>query len=281
MSIAGGRRRIWWGEFPASGFADFDRKATIALLPIAAIEQHGPHLPVCTDEAIMQGMLAAVARLLPDMIDLRILPIQSVGKSDEHLFAPGTLSLPATALIENWTALGALVAGTGLRKLVIVNAHGGNDEVMGIVARNLRVRHGMLVAKTSWLSFGQPAGTYSEMELRDGIHGGDIETSLMLHFRPDLVDMSRAGNFESSNAKAARDYRHLRAVGRNAFAWAANDLNPSGSVGNASAATAGKGAATADWQARGLIELLIDMWAADIDAMLATNSPLTAHPGTE
>jgi creatinine amidohydrolase len=262
-------RRLWWGERPSADFADIDEHSTIAVLPIAAIEQHGPHLPLCTDEAIMKGMIVTVASLLPAEIDLRVLPIQSIGKSDEHLFAPGTLSLSAVSLIENWVALGALVAKVGIRKLVIVNAHGGNEEVMGIVARELRVRHGLLVAKTSWLRFGHPEGLYSDLELRDGIHGGDIETSLMLHFRPDLVDMTLAANFPSVNAIAEDDYTHLRAVGRHAFAWIAKDLHASGAVGNAAAATAAKGEASANWQAQSFVELLRDMHAANIDTLLA------------
>ncbi|WP_244534634.1 creatininase family protein [Hyphomicrobium sp. CS1GBMeth3] len=263
-------RRLWWGEMSSADFSSIDRRSTIAVLPIAAIEQHGAHLPLCTDEAIMKGMIETVACMLPPDIDLRVLPIQAIGKSDEHLFAPGTLSLSAIALIENWVALGAQVAQVGIRKLVIVNAHGGNDEVMGIVARELRVRHGLLAAKTSWLRFGHPEGLYSDLELRDGIHGGDVETSLMLHFRPDLVNMALAGDFPSVNAAAEDDYTHLRAVGRHAFAWIAKDLHPSGVVGNAAAATAAKGEASANWQAQSFVELLRDMRSADIDTLLAT-----------
>lgn len=263
------KRRLWWGDRPSADFGRIHPDSTIAMLPIAAIEQHGPHLPLCTDEAIMKGMIATVAELLPADFDLRVLPIQAIGKSDEHLFAPGTLSLSATSLIENWVALGALVAKVGIRKLIIVNSHGGNEEVMGIVARELRVRHRLLVAKTSWMRFGYPEGLYSDLELRDGIHGGDIETSLMLHFRPDLVDMTRAADFPSVNAVTESDCTHLRAVGRHAFAWIAKDLNASGAVGNAAAATAAKGEASANWQAQGFVELLHDMRAADVDALLA------------
>lgn len=269
MNRLGIKRRLWWGDFPASAFEDIDPAVTIAVLPVSATEQHGPHLPLCTDEAIMEGMLEAVARTLPNEIDLRILPIQAIGKSDEHLFAKGTLSLSVANLIENWVALGALVAKTGIRKLVIVNSHGGNEEVMGIVARTLRVRCGLLVVKTSWLRFGHPPGLYSDLELRDGIHGGDIETSLMLHFRPDLVDMELAADFPSANAIAKEKFTHLGAVGTHAFAWIASDLHPSGAAGNAAAATAEKGKASAMWEAEGFIELLRDVRAADIATLLA------------
>ena len=139
--------------------------------------------------------------VLPDDLDIRILPVQAVGKSNEHLHAPGTLTLPAATLIEAWTELGASVARAGVRKIVFVNSHGGNEEIMGIVTRELRVRHKMLAVKTSWQRFGRPAGMYSELEDRHGIHGGDVETSLMLHFRPDLVDMGKAENFVSNVAQ--------------------------------------------------------------------------------
>jgi creatinine amidohydrolase len=252
-------RRAWWGDYPTTQFAGIDPEATIAVLPIAAIEQHGPHLPVSTDTTIMKGMLDEVIALLPADLDVRILPIQSVGKSNEHLHAPGTLTLPAATLIETWTELGASVGRAGLRKIVFVNSHGGNEEIMGIVTRELRVSHGMLAVKTSWQRFGRPAGMYTELEDRHGIHGGDVETSLMLHFRPDLVDMSKAENFVSAVARAEQDFALLRHTDTHAFAWIASDLNPHGVVGNASIATAEKGRLTARFQAEGFVTLLRDV----------------------
>ena len=120
-------RRVWWGDYRTTEYADIDPEATIAVLPIAAVEQHGPHLPVSTDTSIMQGMLGEVIAILPDDLDIRILPIQSVGKSNEHLHAPGTLTLPATTLVDAWTELGLSIARAGVRKLVFVNSHGGNE----------------------------------------------------------------------------------------------------------------------------------------------------------
>ena len=185
--------------------------------------------------------------------------MQSVGKSNEHIRSPGTLTLPATVLIEAWTELGTSVARAGVRKLVIVNSHGGNEEIMGIVARELRVRHDMLVAKTSWSRFGRPAGLYSEAEDRYGIHGGDFETSMMLHFRPDLVDMASAQDFRSRVEDAEQSFGLLKHTGTHAFAWLSPDLNAAGVVGEASRATAEKGRATASHQADGFVALLQDM----------------------
>ena len=153
-------RRLRWGEYRAPEFAAVDPDATIAILPIAATEQHGPHLPVGTDALIMEGMLMTAASMLPESLDMRSLPIQAIGKSNEHLYAPGTLTLPAHVAIEAWTELGLSVSRAGVRKLVIVNSHGGNEEIMGIVARELRVRADMLVVKTSWSRFGHPTACF-------------------------------------------------------------------------------------------------------------------------
>jgi len=259
------KRRIWWEDFSTRDFDTIDPQNTIAMLPIAATEQHGPHLPLCTDTALTKGMIDTVAKDLPADVDLRVLPIQRIGKSDEHLFARGTLSYDAHALIDTWMALGHAVARTGIRKLIIMNSHGGNEEIMGIVARGLRVQHGLFVAKTSWLRFGHPAGLYDSHELKHGIHGGDIETSLMLHFRPDLVDMKQAENFVSQNAKIAHSNTYLNATGPHGFGWIAADLNPSGAIGNAAIASADKGAASANWAAKGFYSLLQDMQQTNPD----------------
>ncbi|TJW85743.1 MAG: creatininase family protein, partial [Mesorhizobium sp.] len=172
-------------------------------------------------------------------------------------------------LIEAWTELGLSIARAGLRKLIVVNSHGGNEEIMGIMTRELRVRAKMLAVKTSWQRFGRPAGMYTELEDRHGIHGGDVETSLMLHFRPDLVDMAKADNFVSNVARAEKEFALLRHTGTHAFAWLATDLNPNGVVGDASLATAEKGRLTANHQADGFISLLKDVRKAKLADWLA------------
>jgi creatinine amidohydrolase len=250
------KRRLRWGDYRATEYGVIDLDATIAILPIAATEQHGPHLPVGTDALIAEGMLTTVAAMLPENLDVRALPIQAVGKSNEHLYAAGTLTLPAHVAIEAWTELGLSVSRAGIRKLVIVNSHGGNEEMMGIVARELRVRADMFVAKTSWSRFGHPDGMFSELERRHGIHGGEVETSLMLHFRPDLVDMTAAENFRSLAAETDAKFKLLAPTGTHAFAWIARDLNANGVVGDASVATPEKGRTVAEHQARGFVALL-------------------------
>ncbi len=244
-------RRLDWAAFRAPEFAGIDPMTTIAVLPTAAIEQHGPHLPVGVDMMIAEGMLDELRVQCPDDLDIRILPVQAVGKSNEHLFAAGTLTLSAETALRAWVEIGLSVARAGVRKIVIVNSHGGNLDLVSILSRELRVQAGMLAVKCQWSSFGQPEGMYPPRELAYGIHGGDVETSLMLHFHPDLVDMQAAADFASAAETAT-----IPPVGPVSLGWIASDLNPAGTVGNAAAGTAEKGRATAAHQAQGLIGVL-------------------------
>lgn len=232
---------------------------TIAILPLASTEQHGPHLPIATDTAIGNGMLEELRTQLPDHLDVLVLPTQEIGKANEHKYGLGTLSLSAELLIQAWTAIGEKVAEAGVRKIVMVNSHGGNVDVMNIVARELRVRYDMVAVTTQWGRFGTPDGLYDEREKVFGIHGGDMETSLMLHFRPELVHMDKAQDFVSIAESMVNDYKHIRPAGVHGLAWIARDLNPEGTVGDASKASAEKGVATARHQVAGFVELLEDV----------------------
>ena len=247
--------RDWMG-LRATEFATLDPMATMAVLPLAAVEQHGPHLPVGTDTLIGEGMLAVVAGLCPPVLDLLLLPVQAVGKSNEHLWAKGTLTLSAEAALAAWVEIGLSVARAGLRKIIIVNSHGGNADLMSILARELRVRAGMLAVRASWSAMGVPEGMYSERERMFGIHGGDYETSVMLHFRPDLVDMTAAQDFRSSAEGAA-----IPPTGPIGYGWIASDLNPAGVAGDAHLATADKGRLTVAHQAHGFLRLAAEVRA--------------------
>ena len=244
-------RKLDWIERRSSEFDTIDAETAIAILPTAAVEQHGPHLPVGTDTMIMQGMLDRFRRMCPDDIDPYILPVQTVGKSNEHLWAKGTLTLSATEALAAWTAIGLSVARAGFRKIVIINSHGGNLDLISILSRELRVQAGMLAVKCQWGSFGYPNHMYTEQELTYGIHGGDVETSLMLAFDPTCVDMSKAENFIS-----AAQTSPISPIGPISRGWIASDLNSKGTVGDASLGTAIKGEETALHQVSGFIQLL-------------------------
>jgi creatinine amidohydrolase len=252
-------RTFFWGELRAKDFPGLDPETTIAILPVAAIEQHGPHLPVMTDMAIADGMIELLKDRLPHDISVLVLPVQSIGKSNEHLLSSGTLSLSAETLLRVLVETGEGVHRAGLRKLVLANSHGGNATVLATAARELRVRLGMLVVATHWRWFGLPDGLYDKLEARHGIHAGDIETSLMLSFRRELVHMDEAKEFVSSAIAMEHEFTHLSPAGTHAFGWIAQDLNPDGAVGDARRATPEKGHATAVHQADGFIALLRDI----------------------
>lgn len=248
-------RKIWWTDFSAPDFKNLDPMKTIAVFPVAAVEQHGPHLPVGTDTIINQGHLDLLVQRAPADLDIRILPIQAIGKSNEHIWQVGTVSGTATNLIDHWTQIGLEVARAGIRKIVFVNSHGGNVSMLDIIARELRVRAKMLAVKTGWSHFW-PKDIYSDIENRHGIHGGDSETSLLLHFRPELVDMTKAEDFPSVAERDEQAYKYLRPTGMLSYAWIASDINPHGTAGEASKATADKGRATVDEAVTRFIEML-------------------------
>ena len=244
-------------DWPAISRADAAR--WIAVLPLAATEQHGPHLPLETDVMIGQAYLARVRELLPSAIPATFLPIQPVGVSTEHIHYPGTLTLPTDVALRSWMALGESVARTGIRKLVMVTSHGGNSAAMGLVAQDLRARHGLLAVTTSWSRFGAPEGLFSAEELRHGIHGGAVETSIMLARYPQHVRSEAIANFRPSSIAMERQYRWLSAHRPVPFAWQAQDLHPSGAAGDATLASAEKGERLLDHGARAFCELLGDV----------------------
>jgi creatinine amidohydrolase len=249
-------------DFRAADVADW-----IAILPIAAIEQHGPHLPVATDRLINEGYLARMLEILPATIPATVLPAQAIGKSNEHISSPGTLTLSWETLTKAWIEIGESVARAGIRKLVMINSHGGNVPIHDIVARELRVKCEMLVVATSWSRLGAPDGLYGDFDKRFGIHGGEMETSVMLALHPNLVRMDKAECFHSAQETFEQEFKHLRAHGQIQFGWKAQDLNLKGAVGDATLATADKGNAHLDHGARRFIELLEDVQKFDLNRL--------------
>jgi len=241
----------------------------IAVLPLAATEQHGPHLPLATDVMIGQAYLARVRELLPGNIPATFLPIQPVGISTEHIDFPGTLTLSNEAALKEWMALGTSVARAGVKKLVIVTSHGGNSAAMTLVAQDLRAYHGLLTVTTSWSRFGVPRGLFPAEEIRHGVHGGAVETSIMLARYKEHVRLDAIADFRSAGIAMEKDYRWLSAHRPAPFAWQAQDLHPSGAAGNATLASVEKGERLLDHGARAFIELLEDVDKFDVKALSA------------
>lgn len=260
----------YWADLTALEFAQMQTSGeaarTIAVLPVAATEQHGPHLPLSVDTVLVDGILkAALPRLATDL-NVLVLPTQAVGLSPEHARFPGTLTLKTETILRLWTDIGESVAAAGIGKLLIFNTHGGNVSLMDLVARDLRARFDMLVYSVSWFNLpltdtqGQDVNAlFSLEEHRFGIHAGDIETSMMLALAPERVDMTQAQHFASAAQTRAQQFSILGNGKSAKLGWQMQDYNPAGAVGNAAAATADKGHALLDAAGRALAQLLGEM----------------------
>ncbi|MEZ5650433.1 MAG: creatininase family protein [Burkholderiaceae bacterium] len=246
------RRHAYWQRLGRDDIAALDAQTTVALLPVSATEQHGPHLPLGTDALISAGVIEAMCAHLRAPAQVVVLPALEVGDSLEHTTHAGTLSIDADTLLALWLDIGASVARAGLRKLVIFNTHGGQKPHVDMVAVRLRARHGMLVVRANGGALGKPEGLFDPAEREFGLHGGDVETSLMLHLHPDLVHRDRAAAFESTGEAMARVGGPLGIEKPVGIGWMAEDLNPQGVCGDASAASADKGATLLDHMARTL-----------------------------
>jgi creatinine amidohydrolase len=253
-----------WSEMTWADFSAADTSRWIAVLPLAATEQHGPHLPLGVDSFIADAYLARARGLIPPDLPVTFLPVQRIGQSDEHVAFPGTLTLSAATVIRAWTEIGESVARAGVKKLVLITSHGGNVSAMEIVARDLRVRLGMLVVTVGWHRFGYPAGAFDAEERRHGIHGGDIETSLMLAGRRDTVRMDQAEAAVPTTVAMAQEFHWLGAFRPAGFGWMTQDLHASGTVGDASRATPEKGEAALAHGAQGFVELMREIDRFDL-----------------
>ncbi len=238
----------FWSDLTSRQFSQLaaspDVDQVVAVLPVAATEQHGPHLPVSVDTTLVDGVIAAALPHLKDTLPVLFMPTQQVGKSNEHIRFPGTLTLSAQTLISVWMELGACVARAGLKKLVLLNSHGGQVSVMDIVARDLRSAHDLIVYSTNWYTLplgAEVLGLFPPDEHRFGIHAGDMETSMMLALREKFVDMAQARDFRSTAQERAAKYPILGNGSSSKLGWQVQDYNAMGAAGNASIATAAKG----------------------------------------
>jgi creatinine amidohydrolase len=261
--------RRHWIEMTWEDFRAGDPARWIAVLPVAAVEQHGPHLPLGTDGYIADGYLARTLKLIPESLPVTFLPVQWVGKSDEHLAFPGTLSLSAEAAISAWSEIGESVHRAGVKKFLMVSSHGGNSAVMEIVARDLRVRFAMLAVAAAWSRFGHPDKLFADIERAHGIHGGAIETSLMLTMQPGAVRKDELADFKPETIAMEREFARLRADRPAGFGWMTQDLNPTGALGDATAASGEKGEAVLEHGARAFVELLQDVDRFDLKRLKA------------
>ena len=265
----------FWADLCTRDFARLDPARTIAVLPVAATEQHGPHLPLSVDTVLADGIVAASLPHLPADLSVLFLPTQAVGLSPEHARFPGTLTLKAETVLRLWTDIGESVAAAGVRKLLLFNSHGGQVSVLDLVARDLRARLNLLVYSCSWFTLplhdaqGQDLhALFSAEEHRFGIHGGDIETSMMLALASARVQMAQAKNFVSTAQARAQQFPILGNGHSAKLGWQTQDYHSAGAVGNAAAATAAKGEALVQAAGRALAQLLAELDALPLSTLV-------------
>ncbi len=266
----------FWADPATTDFAVLDRRRAIAVLPVAATEQHGPHLPLSVDSDLVDGVVRACLPHLPADLPALFLPTQAVGYSPEHTAFAGTLTLKADTLIRLWTDIAESVAASGVKKLVLLNSHGGQVSLLDVVARDLRARLGMLVYSVSWFNLplldeaGRDVNAlFSAEEHRFGVHAGDVETSMMLALRPERVRMAQARHFHSSSQERAATFPILGNGQSAKLAWQMQDYNPQGAAGNAVAATADKGHSLVQAAGRSLARLLAEIDRLPADTLRA------------
>jgi creatinine amidohydrolase len=231
-----------FADLPAPEVVDRLTPSSVLVQPVGSIEQHGPHLPLSTDVLIAEAAVNAVAEQWGEQIDLWVLPPLTYSKSNEHAWAPGTVWLSATTLLAVLDDIGRSLANLPTRRLAFVNGHGGNSQLLAVANRELRLHHGLmtfLLHPTVPRDSGGAAGE-DDTELGMGIHAGRDETSIVLHLRPDLVDMSKA-------AKAVPEQlatnEHVRFGGDVSFGWLSSDFAATGVIGDPTTATADRGKA--------------------------------------
>ncbi|MEO3385046.1 creatininase family protein [Mesorhizobium sp. CAU 1741] len=228
-----------WADLSRVQFETTDRSRTIAVLPVGAIEQHGPHLPVSVDRDLAEAVLERSLEHLPADLPVLAMPGFAYGKSNEHGAIPGTISLSAETMLRLLADIAGSLARTGFRRMVLFNAHGGNAPVLDIAARDLKIEFGLHVATCNWYNFNEADRHGDARERSFGIHAGLVETSAMLALKPDLVAMAVAAEFRNAAEGWQEEFRHIGLTsGRARPAWTIEDLSQAGACGNAAAATA-------------------------------------------
>ena len=258
-----------WQSLTTSDIEEIIKRDPVAVLPLAAVEQHGPHLPLSTDLEIGRGILQSAFDLLPADFPALVLPAQPIGSSAEHLSFSGTLSFDDDLMTAVIVEVGRGLSSAGVRRLVLSNAHGGNRAAMDLAGLRLRREEGLLVVKASYFNFPPPEGIeISETEWRHGLHGGTVETSMMLHLRPDLVHTDQIVKSRSMGKELEAGRSRIGSQGSASFSWLAEDLSSSGVVGDARLADAEKGRLLIEHYARTLSGVIEDTLAFPLERLV-------------
>lgn len=248
----------YWADQASPALANLPTDL-VAVLPLGATEQHGPHLPLSVDsDLVMAAADGCLAHLGADQ-NVLIMPPLSVTKSNEHDAYPGTLSLSARTLLAVLGDLMASLHRSAVRRVLLLNGHGGNTALLEVAARDARIAHGLIVAHASWSAFARYDDLFEADAMAYDLHAGEFETAAMLAVRPNRVDMEQAEDFRTAMQDWEQAGRLTGLTGQPARpGWVIEDLNAQGALGNAAAATPEKGAALMDRAAQGLARYLAD-----------------------
>ena len=258
-----------WQDLTPDEIRALAKQDAVAVLPVAAIEQHGPHLPLSTDLDIGLALASAAFERLPQHVPACLLPPLSIGLSLEHRDYPGTLSLSPETALTVLTELGDSVARAGFRRLVIFNSHGGNKAIVDLAALKLRAAHRMLVVRANYFRFAPPPDALPADEMRHGVHGGALETAMMLYIAPHKVRRHAIDSWSSCGEHMAASGQRLGPEGEAGFAWMAGDLNPAGVAGDARLATAELGERLVGHFADTLAQVIGDAHRFNLDQLVA------------
>ncbi|AFY74404.1 uncharacterized protein, putative amidase [Synechococcus sp. PCC 7502] len=236
-----------------------NKENVIIFQPMGAIEQHGGHLPLAVDAIVAVGVLGKALTQLDHAIPAYSLPPLYYGKSNEHIAFAGTISLSAETLGQILMEIAESIYSAGFRKLVFVNAHGGQPQILQILARDIHVKYPdfMVFPLFVWNVPNAAHELLSPKELEIGIHAGDAETSLMLALMPERVNMTQAvmeypQGFPTNNL--------LSLEGKLPFAWTVQELSKSGVIGDPTVATKAKGDRLLQSLATGWIQVIKDIY---------------------
>ena len=264
--------KVWEDRFlprlSSTQIKDLPKKESLVILPIGAVEQHGPHLPVFTDTLLAETVLEESFKYVPSDSNIWVLPPLPYGKSNEHLGRPGTFSLSSTTLQSVILDIGKSLKQSGFRRLLLFNAHGGNNDLLNLIAREVRLETDLMVFRLNVGGLALDEDLLNETERLLGIHGGDYETSLILASYPEWV---REDELQAEYTELLQNYKFLRFQKSN-FAWTIDDVSSSGILGNAKTASAEKGRRIYEQHGKHLAEMLLEMMNFEIDSLMDKES---------
>ena len=234
---------------------ELPKEQSLVILPVGAVEQHGPHLPVFTDTLLAETVLEEACHHLPEESPIWLLPVLPYGKSNEHSGRPGTFSLSSSTLQAVIMDLAKSVEASGFKRLLIFTTHGGNNDLLNLMAREVRLETGLIVFRLNIGGLEMDAKLLGEKEKVFGIHAGDYETSLILASYPDWVQKDR---LTAEFPKQLEETPHFR-FQNGTFAWTIDDVSASGVLGDARRATSEKGREIYLQHGKHLARILMEM----------------------